>query len=59
MDFDHKPGTTKRRVVNKMPGRFGLEAILAEIEKCDAVCANCHRVRTHKRLPLSEAEELG
>src|SRR4051812_48540847 len=25
------------------------QAILDEIEKCDVVCANCHRIRTAKR----------
>jgi hypothetical protein len=23
--------------------------ILKEIKKCDLVCANCHRIRTHER----------
>jgi hypothetical protein len=26
-----------------------LEAVLAEIAKCDPVCANCHRTRTRSR----------
>ena len=26
-----------------------VRAVLAEIAKCDVVCANCHRVRTRKR----------
>lgn len=25
------------------------ERILAEVEKCELVCANCHRIRTHNR----------
>ena len=25
------------------------ETILAEIKKCDIVCANCHRIRTQER----------
>ena len=28
----------------------GFNSILKEIEKCDLVCANCHRQRTHDRL---------
>lgn len=28
---------------------FGREAIEAEIAKCDVVCSNCHRERTHQR----------
>lgn len=49
MDLDHRAGETKSHVVNKMPGRFSTTTILAEIAKCDAVCANCHRIRTHAR----------
>lgn len=51
MDFDHRDPTTKLRavsemVVNRMCAR---EKILEEIAKCDLVCANCHRIRTHHR----------
>lgn len=28
---------------------FSLERVLAEIEKCEVVCANCHAERTHQR----------
>jgi hypothetical protein len=31
--------------------RFGNRAkLLAEVDKCDVVCANCHAERTHRRL---------
>ena len=26
--------------------RAGMPVVLAEVAKCDIVCANCHRVRT-------------
>lgn len=52
MDFDHRPGEEKLYVVNKMPGRHGLDRIKIEVAKCDVVCSNCHRVRTHERLPF-------
>jgi hypothetical protein len=50
MDFDHRPGTEK---LFQFGGsdlvRHSLETTLAEIAKCDLVCANCHRVRTWRR----------
>lgn len=27
---------------------YGRKRIEAELELCDLVCANCHRIRTHK-----------
>ena len=49
MDFDHKNGLNKRYNVANMVG-YSKENILAEIAKCDIVCANCHRIRTKRRL---------
>jgi hypothetical protein len=25
------------------------DKIMAEVLKCDVVCANCHRIRTHRK----------
>jgi len=47
MDFDHREN--KKRLVSKM-GTF--KGMLAEAAKCDVVCANCHRIRTHLTRPL-------
>lgn len=49
MDFDHRDPTTKLNTVTRMVGRAHTEAILAEVAKCDIVCANCHRLRTWRR----------
>lgn len=49
MDFDHRDPTTKEHTVTRMVGRSSDDAILAEVAKCDIVCANCHRLRTWRR----------
>ncbi len=49
MDFDHRDGEIKIAGVGRLASNAGIEKILAEIKKCDIVCANCHRIRTHKR----------
>lgn len=47
-EFDHRPGETKVADVTKL--RVGkMSALVAEIAKCDVVCANCHRIRTVTR----------
>lgn len=47
MDFDHVRGKKKFRLAQHM--KVGLPGLLAEIAKCDLVCANCHRERTYQR----------
>jgi hypothetical protein len=49
MEFDHRDPEIKRRNVPQMAGSVSLMNLLKEIEKCDIVCANCHRVRTYSR----------
>ena len=49
MDFDHRPGTAKVVNVARMVASGSMERLLQEIAKCDVVCANCHRTRTHQR----------
>lgn len=56
MDFDHVRGEKRECVsILKAQGR-PKEMILEEIAKCDLVCANCHRERTHG--PKSESASL-
>lgn len=51
LDFDHRPGETKARggVSALVKSACDWAIVLAEIAKCDVVCANCHRVRTKAR----------
>ena len=60
MDFDHRDGETKIRSVSRMAitDTSNLEVIKQEIAKCDLVCANCHRQRTHDRLMLKKSAEI-
>jgi len=47
LEFDHL--RDKRAAISQMIGNQELRTIKAEIEKCDVVCANCHRRRTASR----------
>ena len=49
MDFDHLDPSTKLDKVSRMVFTSSQEEILTEITKCELVCANCHRIRTHNR----------
>ena len=49
MDFDHVRGQ-KLFCIATRPPALSMLKILDEIEKCDVVCSNCHRIRTHSRL---------
>lgn len=49
LEFDHVRGT-KREIISMLVSQgYTLTTLAAEIEKCDVVCANCHRRRTAKR----------
>ena len=54
MDWDHVRGE-KLMNVSQMVNR-AWDQVLAEIEKCELVCANCHRLRTWRRLQAAGVE---
>jgi hypothetical protein len=47
MDFDHLDSSTKVMNIARLVRTGQIEKTLIEIEKCEVVCANCHRERTH------------
>lgn len=48
MDFDHVRGRKHKNVMELIP-TLSKKKIDEEIAKCEIVCSNCHRVRTHNR----------
>lgn len=51
MEFDHRDPNTKHAAVANLVAKGCPDArLLEEISKCDVVCANCHRMRTYRRL---------
>lgn len=49
MDFDHVVGTKEGDVSVLARKGCSLQKIQDEIDKCQLVCANCHRIRTQER----------
>jgi hypothetical protein len=50
LEFDHRDLATKTLAIAQMvERRCSWQRILAEIEKCDVRCANCHRRKTSKQ----------
>lgn len=48
MDFDHKDPSIKIADINAIVGRFSWKRVLEEINKCNVLCVNCHRMKSWK-----------
>ncbi len=57
MDFDHVRGEKVNNVGTMVTHGWSWEKIATEIEKCELVCANCHRIRTRKRRASGQATD--
>ena len=49
MEFDHVRGLKSAEISQIIAKRWSFERLKTEIDKCELVCANCHRARTVKR----------
>ena len=50
LDFDHRDRAEKHRTVSWLVSHNSpWSTLMAEIDKCDVVCANCHRIRSFDR----------
>lgn len=55
MDFDHRDPSKKLSNIAQLISWGSESRLREELAKCDLVCSNCHRERTHG----CEAEEAG
>lgn len=51
MEFDHREPRIggKEGTIAYLSRHNSMPKLMAELEKCDVVCANCHRIRTNQR----------
>lgn len=49
LEFDHVDPKTKKFNVGNASSAPSMQALVEEIEKCDIVCASCHKIREHER----------
>ncbi|MDP2655615.1 MAG: hypothetical protein Q8P17_03730 [bacterium] len=54
LDFHHKKGEDKLFSIGGFRRAVGFDRIKKEVEKCEVLCANCHRIahdedRSHKK----------
>ena len=70
MDFDHRDPNIKSKWLKKKRRtrgyvssmkyfciNHGYNTMIAELAKCDVVCSNCHRKRTHGRLEKEKRKD--
>lgn len=50
MDLDHVRGIKKYNLSVAASKSRAINSVQSEIDKCDVVCANCHRERTFSRI---------
>lgn len=54
LDFDHRDGTEKSAEVMKLAkAAYSWARVMAEIEKCDVRCRNCHAKVTYERMGVT------
>lgn len=47
LEFDHRNPAEKCLDISKLMPKASLRTLMAEIQKCDIRCANCHRRKSH------------
>lgn len=48
LDFHHKDSSKEFNIGTAITTGLSVEKILKEIQKCEVLCSNCHRIHHHK-----------
>jgi hypothetical protein len=57
LDFHHKDSKEKEYEISQLVHRKSLTKLKIEMEKCDIVCANCHR-KLHRGIQLTPVQDI-
>lgn len=57
LEFDHVRGIKVSTIGNMVRMGYSIDALKAEIAKCDIRCSNCHAIATYARLGRSWHDE--
>jgi len=57
LEFDHVRGEKKMDVTKMVSSAYSWDKIQEEIDKCEVVCSNCHKIRTYSRMDCYRKEE--
>ena len=57
LDFDHGDNPKSFSIMRDGLSR-SRDSLIAEVKKCEVVCANCHRIRTQKQIKLTLLDEV-
>ena len=49
LDHDHVEGDKVANIAKIVSQGLGMKKLTKELKKCEVVCSNCHRIRTHAR----------
>ena len=52
IDFHHKTGKKEEGISKMVADGFSIERIKSELDKCEALCSNCHRKKHFKNNKL-------
>ena len=58
LQFDHTSNDKKGNVSDLIRSDYSWTTIMAEINKCEIRCANCHAVKTSNRKRIAEESSL-